>query len=450
VTSSHRWLRRHPLAGLGVSALLALPGAAPPRARAAEAPPEPTVVEEILALLAERGILDEADRDRLVARYSAQEAERRSALPRLSLTGDLRVRFEGFSYDEDELGDDQDDRFRGRYRLRVGASAEVAEWAAVHFRLASGEDDLRSTNTSFGRADEDFDPDAIFIDQAFVQLAAPGSWVPLEDGRAQLHVGKTPNPFVWKATRDLMTWDNDIMPEGVALLLDASPRERLTTFLRSGYFVLDENTVGKDPHLFGLQLGAELAAAPTVAVGGRASWYAFDSLDSSFFQRGIDGTGGSTSAGGNLPGGLGDGDVDVGELGFYLRWSRCERWPLTVFAHVSANFSAESVPGTSEEERAWGAGVEVGDKTQLVALGAGYWAIEANAFPAQFIDSDLFDGVTNRRGFSLWGTREIWKNTELNLEVFWSEPIEEDAAIFGESVEDAERIRFRSDLVFKF
>src|SRR5690606_9493279 len=127
---------------------------------------------EILAVLRERGLLDASEHDRLVARYQAQEVERRAALPRIRLSGDLRLRGEGFWFDEDEVADPSN-RYRGRYRLRIAATADVNDWMTAHVRLASGERDSRSTNTSFGRPGPDFDPDPIFLDRASLEARAP-------------------------------------------------------------------------------------------------------------------------------------------------------------------------------------------------------------------------------------------------------------------------------------
>src|SRR5690606_33683937 len=135
--------------------------------------PEPAVVEEILAVLEARRLIDRSEHERLATRYREQETERASLLGRIHLSGDLRLRGEGFWYDEDPGGTRLDDRYRARYRLRIGADADVNDWLSAHVRLASGEDDPRSTNTSFGRPDPDFDPDPISIDRAFLSLHVP-------------------------------------------------------------------------------------------------------------------------------------------------------------------------------------------------------------------------------------------------------------------------------------
>jgi hypothetical protein len=435
------------LAGL-VCALIWLP--APARA----ADPEPTVVEEILGVLTERGLLDAGEHDRMVARYHQQEKERSSLLPRIRLTGDLRVRGEGFWFDEDATGQTASSRFRGRYRLRLGADAEVQPWLLAHFRLASGEDDNRSSNTSFGRPDEDFDPDPIFLDRASIELRAPEGRLPF-GADASLEVGKVPNPFVWKATRDTLLWDNDIMPEGLAGRLTAEIARGLSGFANAGYFILDENTSTRDPHLAGVQLGGAWEASEVLTVGARATFYAFRSLDEDFVLRGVDGTGGSTAAAGNIVDGLTSSSerIHVGELGAYLRWAGCERWPVALFGHLSRNFSArasELFPDAGEEDLAWSAGLQVGDKAEIAALGVAYYWLEANAFPSQLVDSDTLDGTTNRRGFAFTGTRELVRNADLQLTLFWSDEIEDALPAFEESVGGADRLRLQTDLVVGF
>jgi hypothetical protein len=431
-----------------VGALLAPVLGAPGRARAED--PEPPVVEEILGLLRERGLLDASEHDRLVTRYQEQEADRRSGLPKIRLSGDLRLRGEGFWYDEDAVGDESN-RYRGRYRLRIAATADVNDSMTAFVRLASGEGDNRSTNTSFGRPGPDFDQDPIFLDRASLETRAPEHWLPAGT-TAAVEVGKQPNPFVWKGARDVMLWDNDITPEGVALRGRAELAKGLQAFANAGYFIIDENSSNSDPHVIGTQVGAEYAASVPLVVGGRVSWYGFRSLDSAFLQRGIDGTDGSTNSAGNLPG-MVDGGIDVGELGAYATWKGLEGWPVTLYGYVANNFSAEQsslTPEAGSESLAWGAGLELGDKKHVAQLGVAWLHIEANAFPSMYIDGDFLDGVTNREGLSFWGSRQILSNTDFNVSVFLSDAIDDALPDFADSVEGSERLRLQTDVVVAF
>lgn len=430
-----------------VSALVA---AAPVRAEDPEAP----VVEEILGVLRERGLLDPEEHDRLVSRYQAQEADRKSALPRIRLSGDLRLRGDGQWYDEDDVAD-RSNRYRGRYRLRLAATADVNDWTTAHVRIASGESsDNRSTNTSFGRPGPDFDSDPLYLDRAFLALRAPEQWLP--DGSSlALEGGKLANPFLWKAARDLMLWDNDISLEGASIRGRTELARGLHGFASAGYYVIDENSSRSDPSVIGTQLGAEWEhpARPLLA-GGRMSWFGFRSLDGDFLQRGIDGEGGVTSSGGNLPGLIDGGDdIDVGELGAYVTWKGLEGWPITLYGYVARNFSARSTSATPKagaEANAWTVGLEVGDKQHWAQLGVAYMRMEANAFPSQYIDSNFFDGVTNRRGFAFFGSRRILPNTDLNLTLFVSDSIEDGLPDFAESVDGSQRLRLLTDLVVAF
>jgi hypothetical protein len=431
---------------LAAAALLALL-AVPPPARAEEG----SVVQEVLGILKERGIVDQAEYERLALKNASYEKQRsQGLLSKIQWFGDARIRVEDFWYQEDALGVERDDRHRFRYRLRVGALAPIHELVTAGFRLASGEDDLRSTNQSAGRNDEDFDPDSIFIDQAFVSVRAPGEW--LGEGSSLAVVGgKVENPFRWKATKDYLLWDPDINPEGGSLLFSTKPAERWTLTANAGYFVVDENTSAADPHLLGVQGGVSVTPVEAIELGARASWYEWHSLDADFFARGVDGTGGSTVSAGNLPGGLSDGSkFGAGELAAYLRWAGSEDWPVLLFGHWARNFDAQATALADEEDQGFGAGLEVGDKKQWVLLGAGYYRLEANFWPSQFIDSDLTDGITNRESWTLYAVRQIFTNTDLSLELFLSDELEDDSPTFDDSVSGAERYRLRTDVQVKF
>jgi hypothetical protein len=303
--------------------------------------------------------------------------------------------------------------------------------------------DHRSTNRSFGSG-TDFNMDSVCIDQAYAELAVPGRFLP-ESMTVKTIVGKQANPFLWKNGKDILIWDNDIMPEGVGFQVAGMPTEALSLFGNAGYFVSDENGSEKDPHLVAVQGGFGLAASEDIELGGRASYYGWNSVTDAFLT--------TTNQTGSLI--TGAHDYNVVELASYVRLKSIEGWPILFYGQIAQNLDAESPAGVDDEDLGWGAGVEVGDK-KLIMLGAGYYHIEANATPAQFTDSDLFDGFTNREGFLVYASRELFKNTELNLTLFSGEEIEDDDAfdldvLFpDEGITSAERFRLQTDLVIKF
>jgi hypothetical protein len=410
---------------------------------------------ETLQIMRERGLIDEAKHAELVAKNQAWEASHPSLLSRLEWSGDFRGRLENFWYDEDDFGVDTQDRTRGRYRLRIGARAKVNEVVTGGFMLASGDFDdqdgsgsgceHRSTNRSFGSGTE-FNMDTICIDQAYVELGMPKRFLP-EGMTLKSIVGKQANPFLWKNGKDILIWDNDITPEGVGLQVAGPVTDALSLFGNAGYFVADENSGGRDPHVFAAQAGFGFAPLEHVETGGRISFYQWGS-DTSTFQ----GTANSFGAL-SLVDGAGapiSNEYGVLELGGYARFKHVENWPVLLYAQFAQNVDAESIPGAGKQDTGWGAGIEIGDKKHLVSVGAGYYEQEANFAPAQFTDSDLFDGYTNREGWLVYLARELWANTELNVTFFKDDPIEDGAIFAVPGATSSDRMRLQTDFLVKF
>ncbi len=399
---------------------------------------EQPVIDEVLQILEERGLIDASKHAELASRNAAYEEEHRSLLGRIEWSGDFRARLENFWFDQDELGIERANRTRGRYRLRIQGKARINELSKVVFRLASGEGDPRSTNRTLGKGD-DFDSDSLFIDRAYAEFDAPKSWFG-ESSRLRARVGKMGNPFLWKNGKDYMLWDHDINPEGGAVMLETRPWEGVRTYLNAGFFVIDENGTSKDPHLTAVQGGADFAIDEDLELGLRGSFYGFASLNPAFFAR-------DTALGA-----VTDDDYRVLEIAGYLRYRGIESWPLLLFGHYARNLDAGRVSSFtgSDEDTGWGVGLEVGDKKKFLKLGFGYYALEANFFPAAFTDSDLFDGFTNREGFTVYGLRELMPGMDLNVTLFKSDELRGALPIFARSAGNADRIRLQTDIVVAF
>jgi hypothetical protein len=445
---------RRELVGWMAGALLAL-GPSTAGAEAASA-----AVEEIVAVLRDRGLIDDATAQSILVKNRVQAAPAPSssaggdAGAGLEWSGDVRVRNEQFWFDE-AFGSERDDRNRWRYRARLGVAKQIHPRVRAGFRVTSSLEH-NSTNISFGDSGngsalpEDFGRDAVGIDHAWIQFTA------LERGGLGLRAiaGKFENPLLWKNGRsDLMLWDGDITPEGLAL--SGSWKLTETTRLHStlGYFVIDENSGSKDPKVVAAQLGGETQLGDALRVGGRASWYEWRSLDDAFIARSFDFAVGDTA--GNFAGAFDDGRARTGELAAFLRWGGVEAWPLLAYASFAHNFSAETtlVPGlgrVGKEDDAWGLGLEVGRAQGPLLLGAGYFHVEANATPARFTDSDLFDGDTNRRGFLLYAERDLARNVSLRFSLFDGREIEDDPPFSAADGTGADRTRLQSDISVKF
>lgn len=371
---------------------------------------------------------------------------------KLTFSGDLRGRWEGIRFSEDELNSKLPDRRRLRYRLRLGAQAKLNPHTMAEIMIGTGDQDSRSANQTLG-VPVDFGPNELDVRKAFLTLMpyADGK-LPGGNGEWAFQFGKVPNPFLWKNGRDIMLWDNDIDPAGLSTTFKTGGNG-VSTFANAAYFVISEASREADPYIAALQAGFEGGKKDGARAGIRGTFYVFDNLDSLFIERGVDGTGGVTTGGGNIPDGLTGndegGDMQVIETQAFLA---LKKWSALLYGGYSTNMSAEAstmLSGVGKESAAFNVGLEGGDKKTSVLVGAGYYHIEANAFPSQFIDSDLLDGFTNRQGPVVYGSRQLFKNTDFNVTVYSSDAIET-APEFAESVQNSERIRWILDIVGKF
>lgn len=431
-----------------------------PRAAAAE--PAGAAVEEIVQVLRERGLIDDAQQERILAKNAAERPRNLPAVAavvdRLQWSGDLRLRYENFTYQHDDRGFDQPDRDRFRYRARLGLTAQVNDWIKAGFRLASGTPNPTSTNQTLGSGN-DFDKEGIGIDLAYADIKLPF----VEGLESHFLGGKIWNPFVWKVGRDFILWDNDVTPEGAAITLVTKPSETMSLFATGGGFIVDENAAGSDPKVTALQLGSTGKLADAVSYGARVSGYDWRSLDADFVTRAaLNGTLGSAQNAGNLASAF-DGEARIGEISSYVTFSGISEWPISVYGTLAHNFTADAdvIGGVAvgAENDAYGIGLELGDKAKWIKVGAMYAYVEANAVVSMVTDSDMFDNTTNRQGWLFYASRQLLENTDLNAELFSSEAIETTGAFSGcaaacgpftDSIANSDRVRGRIDLEMKF
>lgn len=464
--------------GVAVLALLAWMQAAPVSAEPAAGD---ATIDEIIGILKDKGLIDEQEQERLLMKHASEAPSVEagaSILDGWDFYGDFRLRHELFTYRHDPNGNHTDNRYRFRYRARLGFEKILSDTLTFGMRFATGgtpsSSEDRSTNQTLGRQ-EDFDYDSIRIDRAYIawelpELGGPGGLKTTFVG------GKIPNPFVWKRGKDLMQFDGDIQPEGGALEFEYPIDERSKLFANVGFFIIDENSSGADPKLVATQLGGITEVGP-VEMGLRGSMYWWRSLDGDYIFR--------SEEFGNLPTAYQGGKARIGDLTVFFAGDLHEDWPALVWGSYAKNFTADSgfctvfdagptpdgdfdpincdgpgfVPpagstvfGASSvgaEDDAWSAGIELGSSKKLFKIGFGYFHVEANAVMSIFTDSDLLDGVTNRKGWVIYGGRRLTSNTEFKIAYYDSTYIENDGALFI-SLDDSKRSRLQTDVVFKF
>lgn len=430
---------------------------------------ESSAVEDIVAVLREKGLIDQATGDEILAKQAKAETvqSQKSATPPVAQglfegfvwSGDLRLRNEQFWY-TDGLGPAAaaHDNNRFRYRARIGFTKQITDWALIGVRVATDTTDYRSTNISFGEA-SDFSYDSIFFDKVYAQFTLPDPGIGLS---TQLTAGKMTNPFIWKAVAlDRIVWDDDITPEGIAFTSTLPLAENAKIWLTGAWYNELQNSTHADPRMFGVQTGGSIKLPGAFEIGARATYYdwahlandATTATRTGFFDR--------SAANGNLPNAF-DPDMRLIESSAYVSFGGVESWPVTVWGTWVMNLAADGgiVRGVSigAEDQAWGTGFELGDAKKWARFGVAFQHVEANAVPAQYTDSDMFDGRTNREGWAFYGFREIATNTEVRLWLWDGHPIRTTASgagggpfnISGTTDSQANRRRLQADLNFKF
>ncbi len=250
-------------------------------------------------------------------------------------------------------------------------------------------------------------------------------------------------------------WDGDISLAGAGTQFSHKLGDSGKFFVQTGYYVIDENSTNnsKDPYMAPIQGG--IIFGEDTSFGIRGTYYYMSELGAAFIMRGVDGTDGTTSAGGNIEDGL-TGDPEGGNLkvveGQAFFATDLGSIPLVVSGGYANNSSAKAsvmYPDVDKNSVAYNFGFELGAKKKALLGGIGWYHIEANAFPAQFIDGDLLDGYTNREGVLIFLAKTVMKNTDLGLQFLRSDAIEKSDS-HSESVQNSKRNRLQVDLIYKF
>lgn len=364
-------------------------------------------------------------------------------LDRLKWEGDIRLRyqadlfgdgnappayFQAFGQDVDNT---QEDRQRGRVRLRLGLNANVVSGVDAGIRITTGNtSDPVSTNQTLGMYDNKY---SLVLDRAYLRLT------PLEG--LSISGGRIPNPFF---STDLV-WDDDLNFEGVAATFRPWPdAERVwRPFVTAGVFPLqeiDENGIdvrAEDKWLFGIQGGAEWMPSLTTRVKAGASYYDYRNIagirnptpSDTFYDE----TAPRFRQKGNSLFDIDPGADDLWALAADYRIAN-----LTLVAdfawqeplHVIGSFDWARNVGFDRAEILARTGQDIGPETDgyQVKLTVGYpkvndfekWQafvgyryLERDAVLDAFTDSDFHLGGTNAEGFFVGGAYGLYKNTWL-------------------------------------
>lgn len=331
-------------------------------------------------------------------------------LSHIKLKGDLRLRYEynDNSARENAAGHNID-RHRGRYRYRLGIITTPMAHLEVGAGVASGGDDPRSTNQTFGN---DFSSKSIRIDYAYAQYAFTDR---LEAVAGKFRFGD----YLWAPT-DLI-WDGDINPEGASAHYSVDEAMG-STFANAGVWVLGEfSDNDSDPYLYYVQGGQNFTRGDLFAsIAGTYYGYENTAQPGTFNP--------DYSAGTNTTDQFSVVDVN-GQIG-------------TRFTGGKASLIGEYVRNVDSSVDDEDTGYAVGAKA-----GYGKWSfkylygdLDTNVVPDTFPDSDRMGGATDMKGHEVAGSYALTDAVELGLDYYNT----------GRKSVDIDEQLLQADVVFKF
>lgn len=258
--------------------------------------------------------------------------------PRLKLSGDLRVRAQS---DRTEGADNQ--RTSAQLRGRWGATYAVTDGIVIGGRVVTGDpDDPNSTDMQLANWDDDLQ---ISLDLAYTQFNL---------GDLKLFAGKIPQPF----TRTDLVWDGDVNPQGISAVY-RQPLERGSAFRANALlFIVDEQALGGDSTMAGLQLGYDSATHDGWTYDLSAGYYAYTlgsvvGADAGDFRSNL-----------RNPDGTYVSDFDLVDVVGSANWQRANsNWPLRIVADYVRNLGA-----AKDADTGYGVDVSLGRASQ-----AGDW-----------------------------------------------------------------------------
>lgn len=329
---------------------------------------------------------------------------------RMSVKGDLRVRHERLERDG------LPDRDRQRMRARLALNASVTDTIEATVGIASGGDDPRSANQTFGSS---FTRKGIGLDLAYFD------WHPTD--AINVYGGKM--KYVPYKPAVTMFIDGDLNPEGFA----AGWRADNGVFVSGAYYWLEERALTVDSMWYVGQLGWRGGLGDATTLTAVASYHDYGNVQGQKpFYLGQS-FGNSTDPDGAL---LYDYDLAqmAVELGFKLG-----DLPVVLLGEVSRNLAVDDL------DTAWTLGFLLG---KAAAPGSwefsyAYGDLEKDALFAQVTESDFADGRTDSRGHTFHAAWGLARNWTASVQLYLN-----DLGVSGDDAVGFDRLQL--DLNFKY
>lgn len=325
-------------------------------------------------------------------------------LERISLSGDLTLRYEGWWYDRFK-GKETDQRTRWRFRSHFGVNSMVNEDLEVGIRMATAADD--DPTSTVQTMDNWFGEKSWGIDRAYAKYN-PAFFDKIVTATA----GKFANPYV----RTAINWDVDIQPEGAYVNLRWNKKGAFQPFFTMGGLVVKEQRSDNpgDAYVYAPQAGFYYNQEPFKATFA-TSYYMWDGFEKVGNYNSTNLRGNTTKTNGQLS------DFGVWDLYGQLTYKFNAATSADVFGHYMRNLREDMTGAAAGKDLGWLAGAAVNHGKWL--LSAEYRYIEANATPGYFGDSEF--QYNNRQGWAARLGYSPFNYTVINLNWYHSLPIDD-------------------------
>ena len=309
------------------------------------------------------------------------------------LSGDFRGRLDG-QY-ADEMGPVANagqisqqsfvNRYRLRYRVRVGLAVSMKDDLEVGLRLGSGDsgNPLSNNQTLNGNASKK----NLYVDAAY------GRWTPIHSGdwNVMTTIGKMDQPFLITP----MVFDSDYTPEGAAGQVVYKFNDRQSVKFIGGAFVIDEAQYsGQDPFLTGGQMIWDASWSPKLDTSlGLGAFNLLNKQNLATTKYSSSNTGNSRDNTGLL---IHNYDPIVGDASVTYKLDSFPFYTGVFPIKFAAEFMEN--PGATSQNQGWWAGVTFGKSgtKKTWDISYRYERLEADAWYDQLVDDDnaAFYGAT--------------------------------------------------------
>ena len=345
----------------------------------------------------------------------------KSMMEKVHFKGDLRLRYESIERD------DADNKYRNRYRLRLGLTIDLAD--KLHFEAG-----MRSGFGNPTSGNQTFLDDKPLSDYFFQSLRFNVLGVSYKDGHSVYKIGRQPY-MMYRPIKSQLVWDNDVSMNGVNY--QYKDDSKIIT-LGVNQPTLEENAVDEADtvNLIVAQYVHKMALESAKLNLGAGLYY-YDGLKGNvplFGKR----------EGNTLANGVYANNYHIVEGFGELQFGDVFGMPLKAAAGVVYNFGADENNFGYDLALKLGKAKKVGDWQ----LKYSYTDLEEDATFGVYSDSDNFGGGTAAKGHAIRAKYKAGKHIYLAGSFFFDKLYESKAKNNYAGAPDYERVQL--DMIYKF